>query len=48
MLLVEKQSHSKITNLLLGVLVRRDEVDSFKMTEINIPSEYINVEKLFG
>jgi hypothetical protein len=45
-LFVEEKCHRKVSNLFLGIFVRRDEIDSFEMTKIDIPSEDIYVEKL--
>jgi hypothetical protein len=45
-LFVEEKCHSKVSNLFLGILVRRDEIDSFEMTKIDIPPEDIYVKKL--
>lgn len=46
MLFVEEEGHGEIPNLLLGVLVRRYEVDSFEMAEIDVPAEDVYVQKL--
>jgi hypothetical protein len=45
-LFVEEKCHGKVSNLFLGIFVRRDEIDSFEMTKIDIPPEDIYVEKL--
>lgn len=41
-------SHSGYTtyNLLLAVLLTRDEIHSFKVTEIDVPTENIHVQQL--
>lgn len=46
MLFVKEEGHGKVTDLFLGVFVRRNKVDSFKMSEIDIPAENVYVEKL--
>lgn len=46
MLFVEEEGHGEVSNLLLGVLVRRNEVDSFEMTEIDVPAEDVYVQEL--
>lgn len=45
-LLVQEESNGEVTNLFLGVFGSGNEVDSFEMTEIDIPTEDIDVEKL--
>lgn len=37
-LLVEEKGHGEVANLLFGVFVRRDEVDSFEMAEVHVPA----------
>ena len=46
MLFVKEKCHGKVSNLFLGIFVRRDEIDSFEMTKIDVPPEDIYVEKL--
>ena len=46
MLLVQKKGHGKVAYLLFGVVLRRDKIDSFQMAEIDIPAEYVYVQKL--
>lgn len=41
--LVEEERHGQVADLLLGVLVGRDEVDGLKVAEIDVPSENIDV-----
>lgn len=48
MLLVEEQGHSKVSNLLFGVLVRRYEVDSFEVSESDVPAKDIYVQELWS
>lgn len=45
-LLVEEERHGKIANLLLGVLLRRDEVDGLEMAKVYIPTQNVNVKEL--
>lgn len=45
-LFVKEQGNRQVANLLLRVLARRNEVDSFEMTKINIPAQNINVQEL--
>lgn len=41
--LVEEQSHGQVADLLLGVLVRRDEVDRLEVAKVDVPSEDVDV-----
>lgn len=43
---MEEQGHGQVTNLLFRVLVRRYEVDSFEVAEIDVPSQDIYVQEL--
>lgn len=45
-LLVEEQRHGQITDLLLRVLVGRDQVDSLEMTKIDVPAQDVDVQQL--
>lgn len=45
-LFVEEQGHGKVSNLLLGVFVRRDEVDGFEMSESDVPAEDVYIQEL--
>lgn len=45
MLLVQEECDCKISNLLLRVLGGRDEVHSFEVTKVDIPPQYVDVEK---
>lgn len=46
MLLVQKQSHGEIADLLLGVFGRRNEIDGFKVTKIDIIALNVDVKQL--
>jgi len=46
MFFVEEQCHGEIPYLLLRILVGGDEVDGLQMAEVDIPSEYIDVQEL--
>ena len=46
--LVQEESDGEISNLLFRVFCGRNEVDRFEMAEVDIPAEYVNVEKLRG
>lgn len=46
MLLVEEQGYGEVPNLLFGVFVGRDQVDSFEMAEIDIPAKDVYVQQL--
>jgi len=41
-----KKSHSKISDLLFGVFIRGDEVNSFEVSKIDVPTQDINVQEL--
>lgn len=43
MLFVKEKSNGQVANLLLRVLVRRDEIDSFEMAEVDVPAEDVYV-----
>ena len=43
-LFVEEQGHRQIPNLLFGVLVGRDEIDSFEMAKIDVPAEDVDIQ----
>ena len=45
MLLVKKKSHRQVSDLLLRILGGRYEVDSLQMSEVDIPSQNVNVQK---
>jgi hypothetical protein len=45
-LLVQEQSNSEISDLLLRVLGGRDEVDGFEMSKIDVPPENVDVQQL--
>jgi hypothetical protein len=40
---VEEEGHGEIAYLFFGIFVRRDEIDRFKMSKINVPSENIDI-----
>ena len=48
MLLVKEEGNGKISNLFFRVFGSRDEVDGFKMSEIDVPSENVYVQELFA
>jgi hypothetical protein len=43
-LFMQHEGHGKIANLFFRVLGSRDEVDSFQMAEIDVPSQDVNIE----
>lgn len=45
-LFVEEQGHGKVSDLLLGILVRGYEIDGFEVSEIDVPSEDVYVQEL--
>jgi len=45
-LFVQEQGNSQIPNLLFGVFIRRDEIDSLEVTKVDIVSLDVNVEEL--
>ena len=46
MLFMQKQRHSQVPNLLLGVLIRRDQIDRLEMAEIDIPAQDVDIQQL--
>jgi len=46
MLLVQKQGNRQIANLLFRVLVRTDQVDRLQVSEVDVPSENVDVQQL--
>ncbi len=46
MLLVQEQRDRQIANLLLRVLVRTDQVDCLQVSEVDVPSEDVDVQQL--
>ena len=46
MLFVQEQGHGEVADLFLRILVRRDQVDRFKVTEIDVPSQNIDIKQL--
>ena len=46
MLLVQKERHRQIANLLLRVLVRTDQVDCLQVSEVDVPPEDVYVQQL--
>jgi hypothetical protein len=47
-LLVEEECHGKVSNLFFRVLVRRDEIHGFEMSESDVPAEDVYVQKLWA
>lgn len=45
MLFVQKQRDSQVSDLLLTVLIRTDQIDSLEVSEVNVPSEYVDVQQ---
>ena len=45
-LLVKKQRHGQITDLLFGVLVGRDEVDGLEVPKVDVPPEDVDIKEL--
>jgi hypothetical protein len=43
MLLMKEERHGQVPNLLLRVLGGRYEVDGFEVTEIDVPSQNVDV-----
>lgn len=47
-LLVEEKRHGEVANLLLRVLVGRDQVDRLEMAKVDVPPQNVDVEKLYA
>ncbi len=45
MLFMQKQGNGQISDLLLTVLIRTDQIDSLKVSEVNIPPQYVDVQQ---
>ena len=45
MLFMQEQGNSQVSNLLLTILIRTDQIDSLKMSKVDIPSEYVDVQQ---
>lgn len=45
-LLMEKQRHGQVADLLLRVLVGGDEVDCLEVPKVDIPPEDVDIEEL--
>jgi hypothetical protein len=45
-LFVKEESHGKVSNLLFGVLISGDEVDSLEVSEVDIPPEDVYIQQL--
>lgn len=45
-LLVQKERHRQVANLLFRVFGGRDEVDGLEVAKVDIPAEDVNVEEL--
>lgn len=45
-LLVEEQGHGKVANLLLRVLVGRNQIDSLQMSKLDVESQDVDIQKL--
>lgn len=45
-LLMEEQRHGQITNLLLGVFIRRDQIHGLEVPKVDIPAQDVDVKEL--
>jgi hypothetical protein len=45
-LFVKEEGHGEVTDLFLRVFVRRNKIDGFKMSEVDVPTENVYVKKL--
>ena len=45
MLFVQEQRNSQVSDLLLTVFIRTDQIDSLKVSEVDIPSQYVDVQQ---
>jgi hypothetical protein len=45
-LFVKEEGHCKVADLLLRVFVRRNKIDRFEMSKVDIPTEDVYIEKL--
>lgn len=46
MLLVEEECHGQISDLLLGILLRRNQVHGLEVAEVDVPSQDIDIQQL--
>ena len=45
MLFMQKQRNSQVSNLLLAIFVRTDQVDGLQVSEVDIPSQDVDVQQ---
>ena len=45
-LFVQEERNSQVTDLLFTVFIRTDQIDSLKVSEVDIPSQYVDVQQL--
>ncbi len=43
---MKEEGHGEVTDLFLGIFVRGNKIDGFKMSEVNVPTENVYVKKL--
>lgn len=48
MFLIQEKRYRQITNLFFGVLRRRNKIDGFEVTKIDVPSQNVDIEKLLA
>ena len=46
MLFMQEERDGEVADLFFGVLVRRDEINSLQMPEVDIPPQYVYVQQL--
>lgn len=46
MLFVQEEGNSQVPDLLLTILIRTDQIHSLKVSEVDIPSQYVDVQQL--
>lgn len=45
-LLVEEEGHGQVPDLLLGILVGRDQVDGLEVAKVDVPAEDVDIQQL--
>ena len=48
MLLVKKQGHGQVADLLFRILIGGNQVDGLEMSEVDVPAEDVYIQQLLG
>lgn len=48
MFLIQEKRYRQITDLFFRIFRRRDKIDGFKVTKIDVPSQNVDIEKLLA